>query len=65
MPIARGRGDTSEYSNCAYKAEARGVRINCQRYSNLKKYTSPISLLVSAGVQGQWLIIEELSESQP
>jgi hypothetical protein len=65
MPLARGRGDTSEYSDCAYKPEARGVRIECQRYSNLKKYTSPISLLVGAGAQGQWLIIEELSESRP
>ena len=65
MPLARARGDTSEYSSCTYKAEDRGVRIACQRYSNLKNYTSPISLLVSPGREGGWFIVEELSESQP
>jgi hypothetical protein len=65
MPLAKVRGDTSEYSDCTYMAEVRGVRIKCKRFSNLKKYTSPISLLVAPASTGRWHILEELSESQP
>jgi hypothetical protein len=65
MPLAKARGDTSEYSSCAYKVEPRGVRVACQRFSNLKKYSSPISLLVGPTSEGKWRILEELSESRP
>ena len=41
------------------------VRISCSRYSELKKYTSPYTLLVGPGRTGQWQILEELSESRP
>jgi len=64
MPLAKERGDTSSYSECAYSEEGARVRITCKRFSTLKKYTSPISLLVGP-TPGGWLIFEELSESQP
>ena len=41
------------------------MRISCSRYSELKKYTSPYTLLVGPGRTGQWQILEELSESRP
>ena len=65
MPVAKLRGDTNRYSNCKYAPESGRVRITCERYSEVKKYSSPISLLVGAGPRGDWLIFEELSESQP
>jgi hypothetical protein len=65
MPLAKARNDTSSYSDVQY-AEADGrVRITATRFSNLKKYSSPISLLVGPGPGGTWLIYEELGESQP
>jgi hypothetical protein len=64
MPLARQRGDTNTYSECSYSPEGERVRIKCQRFSELKKYTSPLSLLVGPSPDG-WLIFEELSESQP
>jgi hypothetical protein len=65
MPLAKAKGDTSSYSDVTFKAEGSGVRILAVRFSNLKKYSSPISLLVTPGDDGRWLIREELSESQP
>jgi hypothetical protein len=41
------------------------VRIVCSRFSVLKNYTAPISMLVGPGPAGTWLIFEELSESRP
>jgi len=41
------------------------VRIACARFSTLKNYTSPITLLVGPGPDGGWLIFEESSESRP
>ena len=41
------------------------VRIAAQRFSELKRYTSPFSLLVGRREDGPWLILEETSESQP
>ena len=65
MPLAKSRGDRSTYSKCGYQAEGGNVRISCSRYSELKKYTSPYTLLVGPGRTGQWQILEELSESRP
>lgn len=65
MPAAKARGDRSTYSDVRYTAEGEAVRITATRFSELKKYASPISLLVKADGQGTWLIYEELSESQP
>jgi hypothetical protein len=64
IPLARERGDTNTYSACTYSPEGSRVRIKCQRFSDLKKYTSALSLLVGPSADG-WLIFEESSESRP
>lgn len=64
-PIAKAQNDINRYSGCMYTAEGARVRIACARFSALKNYTSPISLLVGPGPAGGWLIFEELSESRP
>ena len=65
MPLAKARGDTSTYSDIKYTGEGERVRITCTRFSELKKYSSPLSLLVGPDKNGKWLIFEETSESQP
>lgn len=65
MPLARARGDTSTYSDLRFIEEDRGVRVLALRFSNLKHYSSPLSLLIGPDATGHWLILEELSESRP
>jgi len=65
IPLAQARGDTSSYSQVSFSQEGRGVRIHATRFSDLKRYESPLSLLVAPNASGQWLIYEEISESQP
>lgn len=65
MPLARARGDRSTFSDVRYAAEGARVRIRASRFSELKQYTSPISLLVGPSASGSWLIYEEVSESRP
>lgn len=65
MSLANARGDTSTYSEVVYTVEGDGVRITADRFSNLKKYHSPISILLKPDASGAWLIAEELSESRP
>jgi hypothetical protein len=65
IPLAKARNDISRYSSCTYSAAAERVRVVCARFSVLKNYTAPISLLVGPGPTGAWLIFEELSESRP
>jgi hypothetical protein len=65
IPLAKARSDISRYSGCTYAADGPRVRIVCARFSVLKNYTAPISLLVGPGPAGTWLIFEELSESRP
>jgi hypothetical protein len=65
MAAAKARNDRSTYSDVRYSAEGAGVRVTAQRFSELKKYTSPLSMLVKPDARGAWLIYEELSESQP
>lgn len=65
IPLARAQNDASRYSACTYAAENARVRIVCSRFSVLKNYTSPISVVVGPGPSGAWLIFEELSESRP
>lgn len=64
MPMAKARGDRSRYSEVSYSMEGDKVRINCIRYSELKKYFSPFSILAGPGADGKWLIYEEISESR-
>lgn len=65
MPLAKAQGDSSTYSDITFTPEGKGVRIHATRYSVLKQYSSPISLLVGACDGGRWAILEELSQSQP
>jgi hypothetical protein len=65
MPLAKQRGDTNTYSEIKFTQEGDKVRVTASRYSNLKKYSSPLSLLVGPNKEGVWLIYEELSESRP
>jgi hypothetical protein len=65
MPLARQRGDYSVYSETTFSNEGRNIRITATRYSVLKKYKSPLSLLIGPSASGDWLILEELSESRP
>ena len=65
MPLAKAKSDYSTYSGVAYASEGDNVRVSTTRYSNLKKYSSPMTLLVGACNGGEWAILEELSESIP
>ncbi|WP_137940279.1 hypothetical protein [Chitinivorax sp. B] len=65
MPLAKAKGDYSTYSEVEFIAEGNGVRMSAKRFSVLKKYTSNFSILFTPNESGQWLIVEELSESQP
>lgn len=64
MPVAQARGDANTYSNVTFSSEGAHTRINASRYSELKKYTSPISLLVGQCGDG-FGILEEISQSKP
>jgi len=65
MLPAKQRGDTNTLTDVSYTVVGDGVRIEADRYSDLKKYHSPISILVKPSISGEWLIYEEISESQP
>jgi ketosteroid isomerase-like protein len=65
MPLAKARGDRSTFTDCKYEEAGEQVRITCSRYSEMKKYTSPLTLVVGPQTGGGWLIFEELSESRP
>jgi len=49
----------------SYSDERDGIRVKAVRYSVLKKYESPLAILVAPDGHGKWLIREEISESQP
>ncbi len=65
MPLAKARGDKSQFSEVTYTIEEDGIRIKASRYSELKKYSSPMQWLVRPTGKGIWLIVEESSESMP
>ena len=65
LPAAKLRGDTGRLSSVTYSPEQTGVRVNAIRYSDLKQYSSPLSLLIGPDRNGDWCILEELSESRP
>ena len=65
MPVAKAKGDYSVYSDAAFGLEGANVRVMATRFSVLKKYESPVSLLIGPTPTGTWLILEELSESRP
>jgi len=65
MPLAKQRGDRSQYSEPRFTQEGSAVRIQLTRYSELKKHTSPMSLLVGPDRTGHWVVLEEHTESIP
>ena len=65
LPLAKARGDRSTYSEVRYAREGERVRISAARYSELKKYSSPLELVVGPASGSRWLIYEEHSESRP
>ena len=65
MPLAKARNDKSNYSRVTYKRVGGKVKISAQRYLLLKKYTSPLTLIVMPNSKKRWLIVEENSESRP
>jgi hypothetical protein len=65
MPLAKARGDTSKYTEVSYLEKDSKVTITATRFSNLKKYSSPITLVVGANPEGKWQILEETSQSKP
>jgi hypothetical protein len=64
MDTAKQQGDHSTFSKVSYTPVGDGVRIKATRYSELKRYTSPISWLVAPDANGNWQIHEEISESR-
>ncbi len=48
-----------------YRADGEAVRVECPRYSHLKKYTRPYRALMRRSAAGAWHIHDEYSESQP
>ena len=64
MPIAKERGDRSTFSKIQFLVEGNRVRIKAIRYSELKEYASPYSMLVGTE-NGKWLIFEEITETKP
>ncbi|TAE86967.1 MAG: hypothetical protein EAZ71_09690 [Verrucomicrobia bacterium] len=65
MPLAKARGDTSTYSEVNYLEAAPNVTITANRFSTLKKYQSPVTIMVGPDTDGEWRILEEKSESRP
>lgn len=65
MPLAKAKGDYSTYSDLTLTQEGNAVRIKGTRFSVLKKYESPFSMLFQQSADGTWKITEEISQSQP
>ncbi|MEM7181190.1 MAG: hypothetical protein AAF518_09775 [Spirochaetota bacterium] len=62
----KDRKDYSSYSDLVFASEGKHVRVAAKRFSNFKKYTSPISWLIGLDKASQkWQILEEISESKP
>lgn len=64
MPAAKPRGDTSKYSELNLTKEGDRIRVTAVRFSELKRYSAPLSMLVGPDGNGVWRIYEELSESR-
>jgi ketosteroid isomerase-like protein len=65
MPMAKATGDRNSYRDVRFRMEGTGVRVRATRYSELKKYESPIDWLFARDAKGQWRIVEENSVTQP
>lgn len=65
MPTAKERNDVSRYSDVRYAVEGENVRISATRYSVMKDYSAPHTLLVGPDADGTWRVLEESGESRP
>ena len=65
MPVAKEQNDVSRYSDVRYTVEGGNVRITATRYSVMKDYSAPHSLLVGPDADGTWRVLEESGESRP
>lgn len=65
MPVAKARNDVSRYSEVRYTVEGDNVRITATRYSVMKDYSAPHTLLVGPDSDGTWRVLEEAGESRP
>jgi hypothetical protein len=65
MPVAKARGEYSTFSNVKYVPEGGNVRVTATRYSELKKYSAPHSVVIGACNGDGWGILDETSETRP
>jgi len=65
MPVARARNEYSTFTAVKFLPQGSNVRVTATRYSELKKYSSPHSVLIGACDSGAWGILEEISETRP
>jgi len=63
--LAKERKDLNEFTGTQYSLEKNRVSIKTKRYSVLKKYTSPLILLIGIEANERCIIFEELSVSKP
>jgi hypothetical protein len=64
LALAKKRGDRNTYSRVRYLPEGRSVRIRAMRYNRMKQYSSPFTLLVGKDADGEWRIVEDISETR-
>ena len=64
MPLAKERKDRNSFSKISAKADGNNVVITTERFSYLKRYRSPLVLVVRKHGD-KWHIIEERSETRP
>lgn len=62
MPVAQERKDVNTYSEVTYTLEDRRVRIAGMRFAELRKHSSPFSMLAGVNSDGEWRIYEERVE---
>jgi hypothetical protein len=65
LPVAKEQNDLDRYSEVRYVVEGDNVRITATRYSVMKDYKAPHTLLVGPDTDGTWRILEESGESRP
>ncbi len=65
LPVAKEQNDLDRYSEVRYTVEGDKVRITAKRYSVMKDYSAPHTLLVGPDTDGTWRILEESGESRP
>ena len=66
MPIARAQADRSTYSNVEVSVSGDKTTIKADRYAERKCYTDTgYYLVIARQPNGEYLIVEEYSETQP